>query len=113
MKNVRNPFSITSLVAGLLLAFGVFGTVWAKEVPAPDMIVLSPEECNQVASAVAEKSVGGQKYTGDFSEDAQIVTKYILKHNPNLAKEEAVVVYFTLLQMCFDAQGQTDIPRTF
>lgn len=109
---------------GLILGCVIGATVgYAKAaepvaVSEPEMIVLSPVECEQVAIEtmlrVAEKQLGYpmSRNGQDLTANAKIVADVIEASNPELVNSDPGVVAQYLVEACSDARGITDIPVT-
>lgn len=87
----------------------------SDEVPAPEYIQLSPEECVQVATLVALNSYNRKNHkTGkvEATENAQTVAKYIEEHN-DLAvidQNSPEEILQGLAEACYASQGKTEVP---
>lgn len=93
-----------------LLALAIFlswvGSVYATQ----HTIKLTEEGCQQVAMGVVSIAHNMQVDRSQYPDDVNTVIKYILENNVGLETLEPNMLFSYLLQSCYAAEGNTDIP---
>lgn len=100
-----------SLLFAVLLAIsGV--TIAAK---ADTNIILKDDECLQVATAVAKTLAKDPSFNMDtdkhMSQNAKIVSKYVITMNPEMAQYPPQEIFNFLFESCTASEGKTTIPE--